>query len=216
MNAELKNVTLAANSMAREIEQLKKELSEYEVLSPQQCPKGVHADWLVDSEYAHACPWCQIEELRAQLAELAHRARRVAISHEHFIQDHSDPGSEALGAQYELINWLSASDYHEGLPAHPVETALRLILAHLDEVDDEVNPRWIRGTIAGALPREDMSDRRRRLYIDGHGDGWIDQSLDSDGAKWLVQLSSMAAGGCEPKDAVAERTGSLREIGRCW
>lgn len=175
MSAELKNVTLAANDMVREIENLK-----------------------------------------GQLAELASRAHRVAASHEHFIQDHSDPGSEALGSQYELLNWLARSEHHEGLPLNPAETALRLILAELDQNDDEVNPRWIRGAIAEALPREDMSDRRRRVYVDAHGDGWIDQSVEQDGTKWVVQLSSMAAGGSEPKEAVANRTGSLREIGRCW
>ncbi|MGW4703731.1 hypothetical protein [Streptomyces sp. NPDC004285] len=41
------------------------ELEDYERLSPQQCPKGLHADWLIDSEYAHACPWCRIAELEA-------------------------------------------------------------------------------------------------------------------------------------------------------
>ncbi|MFE5895872.1 hypothetical protein ACFQ67_00325 [Streptomyces sp. NPDC056488] len=41
------------------------ELENYEQLNPQQCPKGLHADWLVDSEYAHACPWCRIAELEA-------------------------------------------------------------------------------------------------------------------------------------------------------
>lgn len=41
------------------------ELEDYERLSPQQCPKGLHADWLVDSEYAHACPWCRVAELEA-------------------------------------------------------------------------------------------------------------------------------------------------------
>lgn len=45
------------------------ELAAVEMLAPQQCPAGLHADWLVDSEYAHACPWCQIESLRARLAE---------------------------------------------------------------------------------------------------------------------------------------------------
>lgn len=44
---------------------LRAELSEYEVLNPQQCPAGKHAAWLVDSEYAHACPWCEIDRLRA-------------------------------------------------------------------------------------------------------------------------------------------------------
>jgi hypothetical protein len=39
-----------------------------ETLAPQQCPAGLHADWLVDSEYAHACPWCQIDSLRTDAA----------------------------------------------------------------------------------------------------------------------------------------------------
>ncbi|MFE0647432.1 hypothetical protein ACFVZH_02425 [Streptomyces sp. NPDC059534] len=42
------------------------ELESYERLSPQQCPKGIHSDWLIDSEYAHACPWCRIAELEAE------------------------------------------------------------------------------------------------------------------------------------------------------
>ncbi|MGW0795971.1 hypothetical protein [Streptomyces sp. NPDC002692] len=46
-------------------EQLRAELSAYERMTAQQCPKGEHADWLVDSEYAHACPWCRIAELEA-------------------------------------------------------------------------------------------------------------------------------------------------------
>jgi pyruvate-formate lyase-activating enzyme len=49
---------------------LRTELSSYEMLTAQQCQAGKHADWLVDSELAHACPWCQAEELRARVAEL--------------------------------------------------------------------------------------------------------------------------------------------------
>ena len=40
------------------------ELETYEALSPQQCPRGIHADWLIDSERTHACPWCRIAELQ--------------------------------------------------------------------------------------------------------------------------------------------------------
>lgn len=53
-----------AAALAPEVNKLRAELAEYEVLNPQQCPAGKHADWLVDSEYAHACPWCQIEALK--------------------------------------------------------------------------------------------------------------------------------------------------------
>ncbi|MGW7283890.1 hypothetical protein ACWGH4_00065 [Streptomyces sp. NPDC054847] len=48
---------------AAEIDRLRNELEPYEVLNPQQCPKGLHSDWLVDSENTHACPWCRIAEL---------------------------------------------------------------------------------------------------------------------------------------------------------
>ncbi|MET8841475.1 hypothetical protein ABZW67_15445 [Streptomyces rubiginosohelvolus] len=47
---------------------LEAQLAEYEVMNPQQCPAGKHADWLVDSEHAHACPWCRIEQLEAEEA----------------------------------------------------------------------------------------------------------------------------------------------------
>ena len=173
------------------------------------------ADQIAKLESDLGAAAARVAELESQLADVTYRARRVAISHEHFMQDHQDPGTEALAAQYELMNWLSASQHHADLPLNPIENALRIILAELDQLDDEVNPRWIRQAIAEALPREDMSDRRRRIYLDGRGEGWVDQSVTSDGTRWLVQLSSMAAGGCEPEGDIAKRTGSLREIGRC-
>ncbi|MFC8009092.1 hypothetical protein [Streptomyces cinereoruber] len=156
------------------------------------------------------------DRLRAQLGELTQRARRVAISHEHFIQDHNDPGTEALAAQYELVNWLSGSEYHEGLPANPAESALRIILAQLDQFDENVTPGELRAIIAEALPREDMSDRRRRIYIDGRGNAWLEQSTASDGTRWVAPFAGSMPADAEPMDAVTERTGSLREIGRCW
>lgn len=59
-----------ATALVAEVRRLRAELTEYEVLNPQQCPAGTHADWLVDSEHAHACPWCENERLRARVAEL--------------------------------------------------------------------------------------------------------------------------------------------------
>ncbi|MFJ2701860.1 hypothetical protein ACIO3R_01510 [Streptomyces sp. NPDC087428] len=55
------NITPTTDRVA----QLEAQLAEYEVMNPQQCPKGLHADWLVDSEHTHACPWCRIVELEA-------------------------------------------------------------------------------------------------------------------------------------------------------
>ncbi|MET9222420.1 hypothetical protein ABZX65_27150 [Streptomyces sp. NPDC003300] len=36
-------------------------------MTPQTCRAGTHADWAVDSEHDHACPWCRIAELEAKL-----------------------------------------------------------------------------------------------------------------------------------------------------
>ncbi|MFF1483106.1 hypothetical protein ACIGZH_01815 [Streptomyces sp. NPDC058319] len=38
----------------------------FEEMSPQQCPARTHADWAVDSEQIHSCPWCEVERLRAE------------------------------------------------------------------------------------------------------------------------------------------------------
>jgi hypothetical protein len=55
-------------ALLAEVHRLRAELAEYEVLNPQQCPAGKHADWLVDSEHTHACPWCEIDRQRALVA----------------------------------------------------------------------------------------------------------------------------------------------------
>ncbi|MEU3990195.1 hypothetical protein AB0F24_17765 [Streptomyces platensis] len=62
-------------ALQAENERLKAELEPYEVLNPQQCADGVHVDWLVDSEHAHACPWCRIAELTALLKQAQAEAR---------------------------------------------------------------------------------------------------------------------------------------------
>ncbi|MGW1533912.1 hypothetical protein [Streptomyces aureus] len=79
-------------TLVAEVRRLRTELAEYEPLSPQQCLAGKHADWLVDSEYAHACPWCQIEQQKADarvqaIRDLADKAapQRPEIS---FFGDH--------------------------------------------------------------------------------------------------------------------------------
>jgi len=40
----------------------------HDLLTPQRCENGVHADWAVDSEEDHACPWCEANRLRARVA----------------------------------------------------------------------------------------------------------------------------------------------------
>jgi hypothetical protein len=44
------------------------ELEQFEIMSSRRCERGVHADWLVDSENTHQCPWCRIAELEAEVA----------------------------------------------------------------------------------------------------------------------------------------------------
>ncbi|MYU20759.1 hypothetical protein [Streptomyces sp. SID8352] len=68
---------------------------------------------------------------------------------------------------------------------------------------------------AEAPPRDDdASDNRRRLYLDGKGTAWISLYHD-DGTEWIVPVQGEVA---IERDArhVADETGSLREIGRCW
>ncbi|MFG3127422.1 hypothetical protein ACGFZU_06935 [Streptomyces tendae] len=62
---DLVDARAAVPLLLAEVRRLQTELAAYEVLNPQQCPTGKHAAWLVDSEFAHACPWCQIDQLRA-------------------------------------------------------------------------------------------------------------------------------------------------------
>ncbi|MBH0242073.1 hypothetical protein I3W98_03675 [Streptomyces cavourensis] len=66
-----------------------KDLEPYEALNPQQCPAGQHADWLVDSEYTHACPWCRVAELEAQPSP-ATMLRQVADKWAAHCPEHSD------------------------------------------------------------------------------------------------------------------------------
>lgn len=44
--------------------------TDFERMTPQTCPAGIHADWAVDSESAHTCPWCEIDELKGSAARL--------------------------------------------------------------------------------------------------------------------------------------------------
>lgn len=51
--------------LVAEVESLQAELEPYEMLTGQECENGIHADWAVDSEHNHLCPWCRIAELEA-------------------------------------------------------------------------------------------------------------------------------------------------------
>jgi len=73
-------------ALRAELDQLRKDLESYEVLNPQQCPAGKHADWLVDSEHTHTCPWCELEarpsrtKVLREAAELGRELSRQGYS----------------------------------------------------------------------------------------------------------------------------------------
>ncbi|WP_433855106.1 hypothetical protein [Streptomyces kronopolitis] len=57
----------------------------------------------------------EVERLRVERDELAAAAKRVAESLQHFMDDSSDPGTEALAAQYELSTMLTRLSIGEPL-----------------------------------------------------------------------------------------------------
>jgi hypothetical protein len=61
---------------------------------------------------------------------------------------------------------------------------------------------------------ENPDDRRRRIYIDGRGRGWVDASADGDGTQWVACITP--SGGQWPVSDVRAETGGLHEIGRCF
>lgn len=63
---------------AEEAVRLRAEHEPYEPLTEQGCPDGKHVSWLVDSPDHHACPWCEIDLLRAESAARPTRAEIVA------------------------------------------------------------------------------------------------------------------------------------------
>lgn len=54
-----------------------------------------------------------MEPLLNALDEIATAADRLTKSHAHFVQDSSDPGSEALGAEWEMVRLLRKIKYFE-------------------------------------------------------------------------------------------------------
>ncbi|WP_055693741.1 hypothetical protein [Streptomyces prasinopilosus] len=68
--------------------------------------------------------------------------------------------------------------------------------------------------LEAATGEDDPNDRRRRIYIDGNGEAWLSLSSDRE-IRYIGKLAG-AFDGDDTTDSVRERTGSLREIGRCW
>jgi DNA-binding transcriptional ArsR family regulator len=105
------------------------------------------------------------------------------------------------------------------------------ILDHLDELEPTTvmdlagHMGVTAGTMSLSIDRlerkgyvvrlKDAKDRRRRIYIDGKGDGWIDLTVDPDtGERDLTGITNPWK--IASAEDVRDDTGSLHEIGRCW
>lgn len=73
-------------------------------------------------------------------------------------------------------------------------------------------PEWVSAVrSAAAGEREDQpGDNRRRIYLDGHGQAWVETS------EGYVTQIGMALWDGEPVGDVQGRTGEIHEIGRTW
>lgn len=87
-----------------------------------------------------------------------------------------------------------------------------IALTHVDVV---TQAEWAAARTAEEEATEDAKDRRRRIYIDGKGDGWIDLTVDpATGKRELTGITNPWK--IASADEVRTDTGGMREIGRCW
>ncbi|MFF5643031.1 hypothetical protein [[Kitasatospora] papulosa] len=78
-------------------------------------------------------------------------------------------------------------------------------------------PEWVIAVREAASGErlDNPADKRRRIYIDGKGNGWLDQSTGHGDVRWIAPLA-IFPGDARPLNTVRDRTGGLHEIGRCW
>ena len=92
-----------------------------------------------------------------------------------------------------------------------------IVLTHVDVVSEDVwkAARTAEDEAAAAKATEEAKDRRRRIYVDGKGDGWIDLSVDeTTGERELTGITNPWK--IASAEDIRNDTGDLREIGRCW
>lgn len=90
-------------------------------------------------------------------------------------------------------------------------------LTHVDAVseDEWEAARAADAESAKAQAAKEAADCRRRIYIDGKGDGWIDLTVDpATGERELTGITNPWK--IATADEVRNDTGGLTEIGRCW
>ncbi|MFJ9101380.1 hypothetical protein ACIRJM_23265 [Streptomyces sp. NPDC102405] len=92
-----------------------------------------------------------------------------------------------------------------------------ICLTHVDVVPED---EWQAARLADEAAAKEQAakeaaDRRRRIYIDGKGDGWIDLTVDPDtGERELAGITNPWK--IASADEVRADAGGLTEIGRCW
>ncbi|MFD9192938.1 hypothetical protein ACFWCA_32590 [Streptomyces phaeochromogenes] len=130
----------------------------------------------------------EIDRLRTERAKYVGKEPTIAEEMEHL--------SRCLDAVYALCG---ATEKQAGRWEHPLPV-----------------PEWVeqvRKAADGDRP-DDPADNRRRIYIDGKGNGWI-SACSEKGVEYVVPVEPAAAVE-QAVEEVADETGSLREIGRCW
>jgi len=115
--------------------------------------------------------------------------------------------AQAVGLDREGVVWV------EGEGAY-------ICLTHVDVVSEDVwkaakEANDLAAAVAAKAKADDPNDRKRRIYVDGKGDGWIDLSVDPEtGERQLTGITN--AWKIASAEEVRNDTGDLREIGRCW
>lgn len=78
-------------------------------------------------------------------------------------------------------------------------------------------PEWVL-TVRQAADGDHLAnpdDKRRRIYLDGNGNAWIDAGQDTDGTQCITSITGVWRE-AETAESIRTDTGGLREIGRCW
>ncbi|GGS41148.1 hypothetical protein F2B00_03200 [Streptomyces parvus] len=151
-----------------------------------------------------------VAELRSQLEQ----ARRIAVTLE----------QENAELEAQLEKYVGKEPTVRDEMAY-LQRCLNSVLEVCDQAASQAilrkNPRpvpeWavaVREAATGERP-DSPADKRRRIYIDGQGNGWLDQSTGYGNVRWVAPLA-IFPGDAEPSSTVRDRTGELHEIGRCW
>ncbi|MFG2400717.1 hypothetical protein [Streptomyces lydicus] len=158
----------------------------------------------------HVTPAAEVAELREQLEQ----ARSIAVRLENENARLTAELEKYVGKEPtrdEELEYLSRC-------FHAVHDVLDEARRGADRWENPLAvPEWVavvEKAAAGERP-DNPDDKRRRIYLDGKGNAWIDHSVTSDGTRWISKAGRIDDIGVTT-DTVRADTGSLREIGRTW